>query len=70
MKGEPPKSVTPKLRHRAQESLPMGESDKAIAILLVSLGFQHKRIAALFDVNQGRIAEIVRGVSSVVRLEK
>ena len=33
----------------------------AITRLLLDVGFHHKRIAALFDCNQGRIAEIATG---------
>ena len=31
----------------------------ALIVHLVHLGFQHKRVAGLFDVNQGRIAEVI-----------
>lgn len=70
MRGTPPKTKTPTERHREQASDRMADTDKAIAVLLVSLGFHHKRIAALFDVDQGRIAEIVRGVSNTIKLER
>lgn len=40
---------------------PSGELEIAIVKLLIAVGFQHKRIAALFDCNQGRIAEISKG---------
>lgn len=40
---------------------PSGALGIAIVKLLVDVGFQHKRIAALFDCNQGRIAEIATG---------
>lgn len=33
----------------------------AIIKLLVDVGFHHKRIAALFDMNQGRISEVANG---------
>ncbi len=35
-------------------------NDKALALDLSKRGFPHKRIAALFDVNQGRIAEVTK----------
>lgn len=35
--------------------------DAAIIRFLIDHGFQHKRIAALYDINQGRIAEINTG---------
>lgn len=35
--------------------------DAATIKLLLGLGHQQKRIAALFDVNQGRISEIASG---------
>ena len=41
-------------------SVKQGPDATASAKYLHKKGFQHKRIAALFDVNQGRIAEIVR----------
>lgn len=44
------------LSHNPDEPL-----EFAIVKLLVDHGFHHKRIAALFDCNQGRIAEIARG---------
>lgn len=37
---------------------PGSDLEVAIVKLLIHVGFQHKRIAALFDCNQGRIAEI------------
>lgn len=40
---------------------PTGDLEIAIVKLLLDIGFQHKRIAALFDCNQGRIAEIATG---------
>ena len=40
---------------------PTGALEIAIVKLLVDVGFQHKRVAALFDCNQGRIAEIATG---------
>lgn len=40
---------------------PSGILEVAIVRLLIDVGFQHKRIAALFDCNQGRIAEIATG---------
>lgn len=43
----------------ASASLTAG--DASVIKLLLRLGFMQKRIAALFDCNQGRIAEISRG---------
>lgn len=40
---------------------PAGDLEIAVVKLLVDIGFQHKRVAALFDCNQGRIAEIATG---------
>lgn len=40
---------------------PGDDPEIALVKLLVDVGFQHKRIAALFDCNQGRIAEIATG---------
>ena len=37
------------------------ETDASVIRMLCELGFQQKRIAALYDVNQGRIAEIATG---------
>jgi DNA-directed RNA polymerase specialized sigma24 family protein len=47
-------------RHDEQDSIKLTDEDRAIIIHLASLGFQYKRIAALFDVNMGRIAETIR----------
>lgn len=44
-----------------QNSDYLSEDDVAIVKLLLLQGFQHKRIASLFDVNQGRISEINSG---------
>ena len=35
----------------------------ALVKLLLRAGFQHKRIASLFDCNQGRIAEVATGAN-------
>lgn len=52
----------PEERIESQKSdAPTGALEIAIVKLLVDVGFQHKRIAALFDCNQGRIAEIATG---------
>lgn len=49
-------------RMESQKSdAPNGDLEIAIVKHLVDVGFQHKRIAALFDCNQGRIAEIATG---------
>lgn len=49
-------------RIKSQRSdAPNGDLEIAIVKHLVDVGFQHKRIAALFDCNQGRIAEIATG---------
>lgn len=42
-------------------SAPNDDLEIALVRLLIRVGFQHKRIAALFDCNQGRIAEISTG---------
>jgi predicted XRE-type DNA-binding protein len=44
-----------------QDSDTLTKKDAAIIRVLLSNGFQTKRIAALFDVNQGRISEINSG---------
>lgn len=44
-----------------QDSDPLTHADIGIVKLLLMEGFQQKRIAALFDVNQGRISEINSG---------
>jgi predicted XRE-type DNA-binding protein len=41
-----------------QESETLTQNDVAIIRTLKMLGFHNKRIAALFDVNQGRISEV------------
>ena len=46
---------------RNQRSKSLTPADGALILHLIHLGFQHKRIAALFDVNQGRISEIATG---------
>lgn len=52
----------PKSRLNSQKSeAPTDAAEIAIVKMLSDAGFQHKRIAALFDCNQGRIAEIVNG---------
>ena len=50
---------TAEQRHDEQDSIKLTDADRAIIIHLAALGFQYKRIAALFDVNMGRIAETV-----------
>ena len=54
------KRKTPADRHAEQESVKLADEDRAIIIHLASLGFQYKRIAALYDTNSGRIAETVK----------
>lgn len=44
-----------------QASDTLSEKDVRVIKSLLKLGFQHKRIASLFDCNQGRIAEINSG---------
>lgn len=44
-----------------QNSDTLTENDGKIIRYLLGKGFQTKRIAALFDVNQGRISEINSG---------
>ncbi len=39
----------------------MNNKDKAVALMLVELGYAQHRIASLFDVNQGRISELATG---------
>lgn len=39
----------------------LDEDDAAMIKALLALEFQQRRIAALFDVNQGRISEIATG---------
>lgn len=52
----------PDERIRSQRSDGLSDAiEIAIAKLLIDVGFQHKRVAALFDCNQGRIAEIATG---------
>ncbi|MCH4543159.1 hypothetical protein [Ochrobactrum sp. A-1] len=52
----------PQYRIRSQHSeAPTAALEVAITKLLLDIGFTQKRIAALFDCNQGRIAEISRG---------
>lgn len=48
-------------REHAQKSVELDEQDAAVIKLLLAEGFAQKRIAALFDVNQGRISEINSG---------
>lgn len=38
---------------------PSSELEVAIVCFLSQSGFQHKRIAALFDCNQGRVSEVL-----------
>lgn len=38
---------------------PLSERDRAVVLLLYAMGYQQRRIAAFFDVNQGRISEAV-----------
>lgn len=40
----------------------MSELDKSVALILYILGYPQHRIAALMDVNQGRISEIVQQI--------
>lgn len=47
-------------RRNDQRSKTLSHHDKAIAVTLSQLGFHNKRIAALFDVNQGRITEALK----------
>lgn len=51
-----------------QESETLEAPDKLLIYELVKrAGFQHKRVAALFDVNQGRIAEAVAEVEKFLK---
>jgi len=45
----------------SQKSDSLTAFDASVIKALLILGLQQKRIAALFDVNQGRISEINRG---------
>ena len=47
-------------RTRQMKSHTLTTSDKALVLDLTKRGFPHKRLAALFDVNQGRIAEVTK----------
>jgi hypothetical protein len=47
--------------HITQRSEPIDEDAAATIKLLLKLGHQQKRIASLFDCNQGRISEIASG---------
>jgi len=47
-------------RHQQMKSYTLTTSDKALILDLTKRGFPHKRIAALFDVNQRRIAEVTK----------
>lgn len=40
---------------------PEGIVEISIIRMLIRVGFHHKRIAALFDCNQGRISEVAKG---------
>ena len=44
---------------KGQDSETLTEADAVIVRMLNGFGFHNKRIAALFDVNQGRISEVV-----------
>lgn len=55
-------------RHASQKSHTLEHADRSIIIYLLRLGFHEKRIAALFDVNQGRIAEVSREAKRMHRL--
>jgi len=52
------KPLTPAQRHEQQDSYRIRQSDYWIVDTLNETGFHYKRIAALFDVDLGRIAEI------------
>lgn len=58
-----------KAREEAQASYSLQPHDVPIIIGLTRLGFHQKRIAALFDVNQGRIAEVVRDAKKAGRIQ-
>ena len=49
-----------------QASDPLTDGDKAIVRRLSSEGFHQKRIAALFDCNQGRIRDALKDVKLTV----
>ena len=44
---------------RTSHGGPLDDEDKAIVLMLKAAGFPIHRIGALFDVNQGRISEVV-----------
>lgn len=52
---------------RGQESETLSAADKLTVYELVTRGFHHKRVAALFDVNQGRIPEAVAEVEKFLK---
>jgi DNA-directed RNA polymerase specialized sigma24 family protein len=49
-----------KRRWEGQKSEPLSFSDRSIVQLLAREGFHQKRIAALFDCNQGRIDDALK----------
>lgn len=50
-----------------QESVTLTRGDKVLIFTLVTqYKFQHKRVAALFDCNQGRIAEAIAEIEKGV----
>jgi len=51
---------------KGQESETLSPADKLTVFELVKRGFQHKRVAALFDVNQGRITEAVVEIEKIL----
>ena len=48
-------------RRKAQKSDTITEGDALVVKMLLPMGFHHKRIAALFDWNIGRVSEISSG---------
>jgi hypothetical protein len=55
---EMPKNVKYSHEYSEQISHSLTPADKVVIRYLLKKNFQQKRIAALFDVNQGRIAEV------------
>ncbi len=67
MARRPTKTNAARERHTSQDSLNMTVGDCAVLVSLVDAGFQHKRIASLFDINQGRVSEIHSAFTGAVK---
>ena len=55
---------------KGQASETLNDRDEIVVMGLLLMGFQQKRIAALFDCNQGRIAEISTKVNRAAARKK